>query len=165
MEKAKITRTYVISADTIIYQDNLQSYPISVEDIKQESDVDRLHHKMPEFLNDLCSITHELRDVEIPSGQNWEEKVIYTCRKFFTVGNNQLHYYYTLGALLEEKLWNKEAKKITKKRLPHTKANKILLAAKRTYILYSTRGPSYLYLSQCITLMFFTEFEKKIFCC
>ncbi|CAG8592926.1 7684_t:CDS:2 [Gigaspora rosea] len=46
MEKVKITGTYVISADTITYQNNLQSYPVSVENIKRENDTDRLHQKI-----------------------------------------------------------------------------------------------------------------------
>ncbi|CAG8845173.1 37655_t:CDS:1, partial [Gigaspora margarita] len=49
-------------------------HPVPVNDIKRESDVDRLHHRMSEFLNDLCSITHNLRNVEVLHGQNWEEK-------------------------------------------------------------------------------------------
>ncbi|RIB27574.1 hypothetical protein C2G38_2029262 [Gigaspora rosea] len=102
---------------------------------------------MPEFINDLHSVTYDLHDVEIPPGQNWKEKVTHTCQKISTVENNQLPYYYNLGALLEEKLWTKEAKKIAKKWLPQTKANEILLATKRAHILYSTHGPSYLYLS------------------
>ncbi|CAG8644099.1 21640_t:CDS:2 [Gigaspora margarita] len=67
---SRITGTYLISADTITYQKDPQSTPVPINDIKQESDADRLHHRMPEFLDDLRSITHDLRDVEVPLGQN-----------------------------------------------------------------------------------------------
>ncbi|CAG8787640.1 26137_t:CDS:1, partial [Gigaspora margarita] len=74
MEKAKITGTYVISADTITYQKNLQTYPVPIDNIKRKNDANRLYHKLPEFFNDLCSITHNLLDIDVPSEQNWEEK-------------------------------------------------------------------------------------------
>ncbi|RIB24390.1 hypothetical protein C2G38_2031933 [Gigaspora rosea] len=97
MEKAKITGTYIISTDTITYQNNLHSYPVSIENIKRESDANRLHQKMPEFINDLRFVTYDLCDVKIPPGQNWEKKVTHTCRKISTIENNQLSYYYNLG--------------------------------------------------------------------
>ncbi|CAG8714981.1 12452_t:CDS:2, partial [Gigaspora margarita] len=51
-----------------------QDIPVPVNDIKQESNADKLYHRMPKFLDDLCSITHDLCNIEVPLRQNWEKK-------------------------------------------------------------------------------------------
>ncbi|CAG8624340.1 26259_t:CDS:2, partial [Gigaspora margarita] len=64
MKKAKLPGTCIISENEIeiVYQEESRSYKISVEDTKQESDAEKLHLRMPEFLDDLRISIEALND-------------------------------------------------------------------------------------------------------
>ncbi|RIB24760.1 hypothetical protein C2G38_615463 [Gigaspora rosea] len=151
LKKANLSGTCIISKNEIVYQEESRTHKIFIKDTRRESDAEKLHLRMPKFLDNLRVVTHDLLNLEVPPGQTWVKKATYLCQNVSTPGNNQLPHYYNLSTLLEESMEDKEVKKTIKRLLPPTKVKKIFLAAKRAYDLFSVRGPSYLYLSQCIT--------------
>ncbi|RIB00473.1 hypothetical protein C2G38_2234225 [Gigaspora rosea] len=112
LKKANLSGTCIISKNEIVYQEESRTHKISIEDTRQESDAEKLHFRMPEFLDDLCVVTHDLRNLEVPPGQTWVEKATYLCQKVSTPENNQLPHYYNLGALLKENTKDKESKRL-----------------------------------------------------
>ncbi|RIB25088.1 hypothetical protein C2G38_2166814 [Gigaspora rosea] len=122
IKKANLPGTCIISQNAIVYQEESRSYKIFIEDAKRE----------------------------LPPGQNWVKKATYLCRKVRSQETISCRITIIL-ALLKEKSEDKEVKKTIKRLLPQTKIKEIFLAAKRTYDLFSVRGPSYLYFSQRIT--------------
>ncbi|CAG8559347.1 16233_t:CDS:1, partial [Cetraspora pellucida] len=64
--------------------------------------------------------------------------------------------------LMEEKVWNKEAKNVVKRLLPHNYPD-ILIIAQRTHLLYRLRGPSHLFLAQSITPFVLRRLLKEDF--
>ncbi|CAG8818026.1 19066_t:CDS:2 [Cetraspora pellucida] len=141
MEKADLEGTCLVSNNNIIYFTEQQSQVVEVPNLKRESDAQRLHSRMPEFLEDL----HQ-REI--------------TPRSPYHI--SQLSYYYFLGTLMEEKAWNKEARNVVKRLFPHNHSD-ILIIAQRTHLLYRLQGPSHLFLSQSITPFVLRHLLKEDF--
>ncbi|CAG8559363.1 16234_t:CDS:1 [Cetraspora pellucida] len=118
MEKAGLEGTCLVSNDKIIYFTEQQSQVVEVPNLKRESDAQRLHSHMTEFLEDLRRKEVTPRSMESPPGRTWEEKMTLICTQL-SMGSpyhiSQLLYYYLLGTLMEEKVWNKEAKNVVKR--------------------------------------------------
>lgn len=126
---------------------------MDIEDPKQKSNAEKLRQRMSNFLEDVRREENITRKIEVSRGMTWEEKVSFTCSKISMTRTDQiaqLPSYYSLGALLEEKAWSKEAKGLVQRILP-TKFQDTLFIAQRAYLLYTTCGPSHLFTTQHIT--------------
>ncbi|RIB19473.1 hypothetical protein C2G38_2245130 [Gigaspora rosea] len=154
MERAEIDRTYTVSSHSITYTSTLQqSQIIPIENIKRPSEAQHLYQKMSIFLEELRQKRSNNQQILEPNGATWKEKLISTCA-YLSSGHvnhpSQLLYYYSIGYLLEQKAWKKEAKNFLKY-LTSSRYQDILTIAQRTYFLYQARGPSHIFAARQIT--------------
>ncbi|RIB02783.1 hypothetical protein C2G38_2290068 [Gigaspora rosea] len=148
LQNEEMSETFSISSEKVTYNNPLPN-EINVVTPRRLTDAQRIHLKIPKFLEDLQRRGETTLQLEEAIGNTCLEQIRFLCESLSQTDLNpniSLQYYYLLGEKSNTECWESEIQR----KFP-TKFRNVQKAAQQIYNLYTYRGLPNLLVTQTIT--------------